>query len=81
MSYYRSSLLTDKLLRLLSLISLGQPEVVKRHEELETSGATSTEEVQVIAGVYIFCKIRLVGEREIANGCWGKMKGKVQGEK
>ena len=26
----RSSLLTDKLLRLLSLISLGQPEVVKR---------------------------------------------------
>ena len=32
----RSSLLTDKLLRLLSLISLGQPEVVKRHEETDT---------------------------------------------
>ena len=50
---YRSSLLTDKLLRLLSLISLGQPEVVKRHEELESSGATSSEQVQVRAGIYI----------------------------
>ena len=41
----RSSLLTDKLLRLLSLISLGQPEVVKRHEELESLGAGSSEQV------------------------------------
>jgi E3 ubiquitin-protein ligase HUWE1 len=40
----RSSLLTDKLLRLLSLISLGQPEVVKRHEEPDT--LSSLEQVQ-----------------------------------
>ena len=40
----RSSLLTDKLLRLLSLISLGQPEVVKRHEEPDT--LSSLDQVQ-----------------------------------
>jgi len=65
----RSSLLTDKLLRLLSLISLGQPEVVKRHEELESSGATSSEQVQDIDRAVKDAELQLAVEVLTSKAC------------